>query len=69
MAFDKAALAKLGGTEQHKTEFRAHFQFRGEKSTKINIRGPSRSIEEEAQKDLEQIRAAGSVAQSRQDRR
>ena len=67
MPFDKSALAKLGGTEPHKGEFRAHVQFRCEKGTNIHIRGPSRSADEEAQKDLDQIRAAGSVGTTREE--
>jgi hypothetical protein len=33
----------------------------------MNIRGPSRTTEEEAQKDLDQIRAAGSVGSTREE--
>ena len=67
MPFAKADLAKLGGTESHKGEFRAHLQFRDEKGTNIHIRGPCRTTEDEAEKDLHQIRAAGGVASTREE--
>ena len=67
MPFDKAALANLGGTEVHKGELRAHLQSRNETGTKINIRGPNRTTEDEAQKDLQQIRAAGGVGWTREE--
>jgi len=67
MPFAKADLAKLGGTESHKGEFRAHLQFRNEKGTNINIYGPCRTTEDEAQKDLDQIRAAGSIGRNREE--
>ena len=55
MPFNKTALANLGGTEMHKGEFRAHLQYRNEFGTNINIRGPNRTTEDEAQKDLQQF--------------
>ena len=67
MPFDKTVLANLGSTELHNGEFRAHLQLRNEESTKINIRGPCRTTEEEAQKDLAQIRAAGAVGSTREE--
>ena len=67
MPFDKTALANLGGTEPHKGEFRAHLQFRDDKNTNIQICGPSRTTEEEAQKDLDQVRAAGGVGSTREE--
>ena len=51
----------------HRLKFRAHLQFRNEKGTNINIRGPSRATEREAQKDLDQIRAAESVGRNREE--
>ena len=59
MPFDKTAPANLGGTEPHNGEVRAHLQLRNEEG--INIRGPCRTTEDEAQKDLDQICAAGGV--------
>ena len=55
MPFVKTELARLGGTEPHKGEFRAHLHLRDESGAQVNIRGPSRPSEEEAQKDLDQI--------------
>ena len=67
MPFDKTALVNLGGTKPHNGEFRAHIQFRDEKGTNINIIGPCRATEEEGQKDLRQIRAAGAVGSTREE--
>ena len=67
MPFDRTVLANLGGTELHNGEFRAHLQLRNEEGTKIHIRGPCRTTEEEAQKDLTQIRAAGGVGSTREE--
>ncbi len=67
MPFDRTVLANLGGTELHNGEFRAHLQLRNEEGTKIHILGPCRTTEEEAQKDLAQIRAAGGVGSTREE--
>jgi len=67
MPFDKTAIANLGGTEPHKGEFRAHLNLRSETGTQMNIRGPSRTTEDEALKDLVQIRAAGAVGSTREE--
>jgi len=67
MPFDKTVLANLGGTEPHNGEFRAHLQLRNEEGTKIHILGPCRTTEDEAQKDLHQIRAAGGVGATREE--
>ena len=67
MPFDKTVLANLGSTQPHKGEFRAHLKLRDEEGTKINIRGTLRPTEVEAQKDLRQIRAAGSVGATREE--
>ena len=67
MPFDKTALANLGGTEPHKGEFRAHLNLRSETGTQMSIRGPSRTTEDEAQKDLRQICAAGGVGSTREE--
>ena len=67
MPFDKTVLANLGSTQPHKGEFRAHLQLRNEEGTKINIYGPCRTTEEEGQKDLCQIRAAGGVGSTREE--
>ncbi len=67
MPFVKTALAELGGTEPHKGEYRAHLHFRNETSAQVNIRGPTRETEEEAQRDLDQIRAAGLIGKTREE--
>jgi len=67
MPFDKTALENLGGTEQHKGKFRAHLEFRDEKGAKNNIYSTSRATNKEAQKDLDQIRAAGAVGSTREE--
>ena len=67
MPFDKTVLANLGSTELHNGEFRAHLQLRNEEGTKINVYGPCCTTEEEGQKDLCQIRAAGGVGSTREE--
>jgi len=67
MPFDRTALANFGGIEPRNNEFRAHFQFRDGSHTKKDIRGPCRTTEDEAQKDLAQIRAAGAVGSTREE--
>ena len=67
MPFDKTALAKLGSTQPHKGEFRAHLYLRSDTGTQMNIRGPCRPAVEEAEKDLRQIRAAGAVGSTREE--
>ena len=65
MPFSKASLAKLGKTEPHKDGFRVHIQFRDAKGSNINLYGPCRAIQNEAEKDLDQIRQAGSMGATR----
>ena len=48
-------------------EFGAHIQFRDDGGNKTNIYGPSRGSQNEAQKDLDQIRAAGRVRSTREE--
>ena len=67
MPFDKTVLASLGGTEPHNGEFRSHLQVRDEKGTKRHICASCRATEEEAEKDLRQIRAAGAVGSTREE--
>ena len=51
----------------HRREFQAHIQFRDDDGNKTNVYGPSRGSQNEAQKDLDQIRAAGGVAVTREE--
>ena len=67
MPRNKAPVTELGTTCGHGTEFRAHIQFRADDGKRINICGPSRATENEAQKDLDQIRAAGGVGATREE--
>jgi len=67
MPLSKHDSSKLGSVELHAGEFRAHFQFRDQVHQKVNIRGPSRTTEEQAQKDLEQIRKASQQAETREE--
>ena len=67
MPFVQVDLAELGGTEPHKGDFRAHLQFRAEAEKKVNIYGPSRVTQEQAQNDLEQICKAAEKAETREE--
>ena len=67
MPFNKQSLAEIGKTELHKEDYRAHIQFRDDDGLNINIRGPCRVTENQAQKDLEQIRKASSLAATREE--
>ena len=66
---NKAAASELGTIDAHGAEFRAHIKFRNDAGEQKHIHGPSRATENEAQKDLEQIRAAGSVGSPREEGR
>ena len=66
MPWNKNAVSDLGPIYAHGTEFRAHIQFRGDAGEKKHIYGPSRGSQNDAQKDLDQIRAAGSIGATRQ---
>ena len=67
MPRSKAAVNGLGTIDAHGTDFRAHIQFRNDSGELKHIHGPSRATEGEAQKDLEQIRAAGAVGSTREE--
>ena len=56
MPRNKTAVNELGTIYAHRAELRAHIKFRDDDEYK-NIYGPSRATENEAQKDLDQIRA------------
>ena len=63
----KTSLSQLGVVETHKRSFRAHIQFRSDVEAQMHICGPNRDTEPEAQKDLDQIRAAGGVGSTREE--
>ena len=67
MPRSKAAVSELGTIYAHRAEFRAHIKFRDDDGQYKNIYGPSRATENEAQKDLDQIRAAGGVGATREE--
>jgi hypothetical protein len=67
MPRNKAPVFELGTIYAHGAEFRAHVQFRNDTGEQKHILGPSCATEGEAQKDLEQIRAAGSVGSTREE--
>jgi len=67
MPRSKPDLSELGSVELHGGEFRAHLQFRDGVDQKVQIRGPSRTTQEHAQQDLEQIRKAAEKAETREE--
>jgi len=67
MPREKTPLGELGSVFEHGGEFRARLAFRDESNSFENIVGPSRTTEEQAQKDLEQIRKAAEKAETREE--
>ena len=67
MPRSKAAVNELGTIYARGAEFCAHIQFRDDDGDNKHIYGPSRGSENEAQKDLDQIRAAGGVGSTREE--
>ena len=67
MPWNKSSLSQLGVVDRHKEGFRAHLRFRNEAKEQQHIYGPSCDTEEQAQKDLDQIRAAGAVGTTREE--
>ena len=67
MPRNKAPVTELGNIYVHRLKFHAHIQFREDDGQYKNIYGPSRATENEAQKDLDQIRAAGGVGATREE--
>ena len=67
MPRNKDPVAELGTICAHGEEFRAHIKFRDDDGKRKNIYGPSRSTEEEAQRDLDQIRTAGAIGATREE--
>ena len=66
MPRNKTAVQDLGTMCAHGIEFRAHINVRDDAGKQKNIYGPSRGSQNEAQKDSNQIRAAGSVWATRE---
>ena len=67
MPLEAQSCSELGSIDPNKNEFRAHLQLRDESSKKAHICGPNRTTEEQAQKDLEQIRKAAEKAETREE--
>ena len=60
-------MTEPGTIYAHGTEFRARVQFRNDTGEQKHILGPSHGSGNEAQKDLDQIRAAGGVGRNREE--
>ena len=67
MPRNKALVSEMGLVDAHKEGLRAHIRFRSDGEEQKHIYGPSRGSEGEAQKDLDQIRAAGGVGRNREE--
>ena len=67
MPRNKTPVNELGTIYTHGEAFRVHIQFREDDGKHKDIIGPNRSTDEEAQKDLDQIRAAGGVGATREE--
>ena len=63
----KAPLSELGAVREHKQGWFAHVQDHDDFCKKIQICGPNRTTQEQAQKDLEQIRKASEKAETREE--
>ena len=63
----KPDLSQLGSVELNGCQFRADLKFREDSDKTVNIRGPSRTTEEQARQDLEQIRKAGEKGETREE--
>ena len=67
MPRNKTPVSELGTIYGRGAEFWAHIQFRNDDGNNQHIYGQSRATENEAQKDLDQIRAAGGVGATREE--
>ena len=67
MPRNKTAVNNLGTVYAHGAEFRAHINFRDDAGKQRNILGPNRGSQHEAQKDLDQLRQAGSIGATREE--
>ena len=63
----KTDLSELGAIDAHGTEFRVNIKIRDLEGKQNHIYGPSRISQEEALKDLEQIRKASFLAATREE--
>ena len=67
MPRNKVPGPEMGVVDAHREGLRAHIQFRSDGEEQKHIYGPSRATEHEAQKDLDRIRAAGSLGTTREE--
>ena len=67
MPRSKAAVNELGTIYARGAECCAHIQFRDDDGDNKHIYGPSRASENETEKDLDQIRAAGGIGRNREE--
>ncbi len=66
MPRQQTPLADLGAVETHKHGFRARLRCRSDAGVLVDICGPDRRHRQDAQKDLEDMRAAGAVGSIRE---
>ena len=67
MPRNKTDVNNLGTIHAHGAEFRAHIHFRDDAGKQRNILGPNRGSQHEAQRDLDQLRKAGSIGTTREE--
>ena len=67
MPRNKTDVNNLGTIHAHGAEFRAHIHFRDDAAKQRNILGPNHGSQHEAQKDLDQLRQAGSIGATREE--
>ena len=67
MPRQKIPLSELGSLYAYHGEHYADLQFREQADKKTHIYGPGRVTQEQAQKDLEQIRKAAEKAETREE--
>ena len=63
----KKPLAELGTVFVDGQSFYAHFQYNNDEGERKHIYGPQRDYKQDAQADLDQIRAAGQVGDTREE--
>ena len=63
----KRPLAELGAVSADGRSFYAHIQYKNDEGVQKHIYGPHRDYKQDAQADLDQIRAAGQVGDTREE--
>ena len=67
MPRNKSSVSEMGAIDVRKEGIRARIQFRSDDGELRHIHGPSRGSQNEAEKDLDQIRTAGGVGATREE--